>query len=1225
MVDFDGIKLGLASAEVIRSWSKGEVKKPETINYRSLRPEKDGLFCERIFGPTKDYECYCGKYKRARFKGVVCEKCGVEVTTAKVRRERRGHIELAAPVAHVWYFKGVPSRMAYLLDLSSKELERVLYFAAYIIIKVDRKARDRDLKKLTQELELEISELKKNIDNTVESIKEEKNKKNMTQLEDQIERKEQLFKILKNLEEKEIFSDIELYHELGEKYGSYFKGGTGGEAIRELLSNLDIEYEILQLKETIENEGGQKKVRAIKRLKVFSAFRKSENKAEWMILDAVPVIPPELRPMVQLEGGRFATSDLNDMYRRVINRNNRLKRLLELNAPKIIINNEKRMLQEAVDSLFDNSQKERVVLGHANRPLKSLTDSLKGKHGRFRQNLLGKRVDYSGRSVIVIGPELKLNQCGLPRQIAIELFKPFIMEKLIARGHASNIKIAKRIVEKMDPIILDILEDVVKDHPVFLNRAPTLHRLGIQAFDPVLIEGKAIQIHPLVCAAFNADFDGDQMAVHLPLSLEARAEAKILMHSTGNLLSPAHGRPLVTLTQDMILGCHYLTVEEEGVNGEGKFFSSPEEAILAYEFDQIHLHAKIDVRINEKRVKTTVGRIIFNNALPDDYGYINSPVTKKEMAFIVSECIERYDNKVTVEILDKLKELGFHYATKAGITVGIDDIKIPPDKWDLLKEPEEEVKKIEYYYKKGFLTDQERYEKVVSIWNKATQDVTRSMEKNFEPLNPIFMMAKSGARGNIDQLSQLAGMRGLFINVTGNTIDIPVKANFREGLSVLEYFTSTHGGRKGLADTALKTANAGYLTRRLVDVAQSVIVTMEDCGTKYGISLPVLDLNGNPNQNLLSRATLKPVRHRRTKEVILPAGKGIRDQDINILLKHGIEEVVVRTVFECEAEFGVCALCYGISLATGKLVDIGEAVGIIAAQSIGEPGTQLTLRTFHTGGVVTGRETIGDITHGLPRVIELFTAQSKPKGQAVISEIKGKVKIHSPTDVERERKVVIKSDDGKEKTYTVTHWAHLKVKNGDMVYEGTQITEGSINPNELLKLRDLEAVERYLIDEIQEVYKAQGVEIHDKHIEIIVREMLRRVAVESPGDSDYYPSQIVDKFEFKNEAARIKEKGGKPPTAKSLLLGITKASLATESFLSAASFQETTRVLTEAAFSGKRDYLRGLKENVIIAKLIPAGTGTSRYRDIDIVVNSEGHEVAKAGEIIPEKVEKIKE
>ncbi|MBI4744120.1 MAG: DNA-directed RNA polymerase subunit beta' [Actinobacteria bacterium] len=1231
--NFDQLRISLTSPEQIRAWSNGEVKKPETINYRTLKPEKDGLFCEKIFGPTKDWECYCGKYKRVRFKGIICERCGVEVTRSKVRRERMGHIELAAPVSHIWYFKGVPSRLGHLLDVTPRDLEKVLYFASYIITYVNVSARKKDLSALKKELKKEIKDIESKRDKEIDRLESEKESQikkivkgseeekssseesvEIAKIEKQVneeidslkkntaERAEWLmhvFEAFENLKPKELISNEQLYRDLKLYYSEYFHGGMGAEAIKELIAEINIEKELKELKELIKESKGQKRDRIVKRLKVVTSFKSSGNLPEWMILEAIPVLPPDLRPMVQLDGGRFATSDLNDLYRRVINRNNRLKRLLDLGAPEIIVNNEKRMLQEAVDALFDNGRRGRSVTGPGNRPLKSLSDMLKGKQGRFRQNLLGKRVDYSGRSVIVVGPELKLHQCGLPKQMALELFKPFVMKRLTDLGHAQNIKSAKRMVERARAVVWDVLEEVIKEHPVLLNRAPTLHRLGIQAFEPVLVEGKAIQIHPLVCTAFNADFDGDQMAVHLPLSAEAQAEARILMLSANNILSPAHGRPITTPTQDIVLGCYYLTAERDDSKGAGKIFCSKNEAMLAREVGDVGLHALVEIRENGESIKTTVGRIIFNDNLPDDYPFINKDIDKKEMAAIVANCTKIYDVSQTAEILDRLKTVGFKYATEAGITIGIDDIEIPSDKWKILDGPEEAVEKIERQYRRGLITNEERHQRVVDIWTRATEDVTAAMEKNFDSFNPIYMMANSGARGNLKQIRQLAGMRGLVANPKGDIIDRPIKANFREGLTVLEYFISTHGARKGLADTALRTADSGYLTRRLVDVAQDVIIREEDCKTTKGIYVNVLNEEGELNSNLLGRVSLEAIKFSKKKNVIIDVNQEIQEEQLNQLKENDIEKVLVRTVLGCGSRYGVCQFCYGRGLATGRLVDIGEAVGIIAAQSIGEPGTQLTMRTFHTGGVAGD-----DITHGLPRVVELFEAR-RPKGQAHIAEASGTIEI---METDKHRKIIIHTSSGKERTYQVSRRSRLKVSSGDPVKAGDQLIEGSLNPHDILRVKGTQAAQLYLVGEVQEVYKSQGVDINDKHVELIVRQMLKKVIVFESGDTELLPGQLIDRYVFEKENRKTIEAKGKPATAKQVLLGITKASLATESFLSAASFQETTRVLTDAAISGKVDPLLGLKENVIIGKLIPASTGMKRYNTIEIHCKEEKNE-----------------
>ncbi len=1154
---FDSIKIGLASPEQIREWSKGEVKKPETINYRTLKPEKQGLFCERIFGPAKDWECHCGKYKRVRYKGVICDRCGVEVTKSKVRRERMGHIELAAPVSHIWFLKGIPSRIGLILDMSPRSLEKVIYFASYVVVDAG----------------------------------------NTTLMKKQL------------LNEKE-------YREYRDKYGNAFRAGMGAESIKELLTEIDCEKLSKELRSELKDATGQKRVRILRRLEVVEAFRKSKNKPQSMILEVIPVIPPDLRPMVQLDGGRFATSDLNDLYRRVINRNNRLKRLLDLGAPDIIVRNEKRMLQEAVDALIDNGRRGRPVTGPGNRPLKSLSDMLKGKQGRFRQNLLGKRVDYSGRSVIVIGPELKLYQCGLPKEMALELFKPFVMKKLVSEGHAHNIKSAKRMVERVRPEVWDVLEDIIKDHPVLLNRAPTLHRLGIQAFEPVLVEGRAIQIHPLVCTAYNADFDGDQMAVHLPLSAEAQAEARLLMLSINNILKPQDGKPVTTPTQDMVLGSYYLTIDRPGEKGEDKYFSSPEEAVLAHEMGEVGLHALVNVRITRnidgqeqhRTIKTTPGRIIFNEGIPQDLGYVdrtkaenlfelelNSLVDKSILGDIVERCYRLHGTTVTAEVLDRIKRKGYDYSTKAGITIGITDIEVPEEKEKILSEADEKVDQVELLYRRGLISEDERYENTLDIWTAATEEITEALMNSLDRFNSIYMMADSGARGNKQQIRQLAGMRGLMADPSGRIIDLPIKANFREGLTVLEYFISTHGARKGLADTALRTADSGYLTRRLVDVSQDVIVREMDCGTTEGITVkPIKDgseIIEDIKERIEGRYALEDVKDPNTSEVIVHADELITEDMASRIVKSGMKEVKIRSVLTCRTRHGVCARCYGKNMATGKPVDIGEAVGIIAAQSIGEPGTQLTMRTFHTGGVA-GQ----DITQGLPRVEELFEAR-KPKGQAVITEVGGTAKI---LESKKKREVEITTPAGETKVYQVPYGARLKVENGTVVEAGDELCEGSVNPHDILKIKGIRGVQTYLLQEVLRVYRLQGVDINDKHIEVIIRQMLRKVKVENPGDTELLPGELVDVFEFEDLNNEMILSGKAPAQGKRVLLGITKASLATDSFLSAASFQETTRVLTDAAIKGKTDPLLGLKENVIIGKLIPAGTGMSRYRNVKI-------------------------
>ncbi len=1248
---FDELRIALATADQIRAWSNGEVKKPETINYRTLKPEKDGLFCERIFGPTRDWECHCGKYKRVRFKGIICERCGVEITRSKVRRDRMGHIELAAPVTHIWYFKGVPSRLGYLLDLAPKDLERIIYFAAYVVTRVDEDRRHKDLPEIEADLEQEKKEMDADRDDQI--------KKRLAELEGRLKELESegakgaqlsaakreaqrdvdritettkretdhlddVLSAFKGLSVKQLVADDNVYRSLRERFGDYFDGGMGAEAIKRLLTDFDVEAESQFLRDQIENGKGTRRLKAIKRLKVVSHFVDGKSTPLGMVLDAVPVIPPDLRPMVQLDGGRFATSDLNDLYRRVINRNNRLKRLLDLQAPEIIVNNEKRMLQEAVDALFDNGRRGRPVTGPGNRPLKSLSDMLKGKQGRFRQNLLGKRVDYSGRSVIVVGPELRLHQCGLPKQMALELFKPFVMKRLVDQNLAQNIKSAKRMVERARPQVWDVLEEVIREHPVMLNRAPTLHRLGIQAFEPVLVEGKAIQIHPLVCTAFNADFDGDQMAVHVPLSAEAQAEARILMLSTNNILSPAHGRPIAVPTQDMVLGLYYLTFAKDrpAKDEDIPSLGSVNEALLALD-SGFGLHDAVRIRLRGKKIpadmlpdgfdpesgqtpviETTLGRVIFNDALPDEYEYRNQHTLKGDIGRIVDECVHRFDRATVEQTLDNLKNLGFHYATRAGVTIGVEDVTVPPDKQKILDEHEKHAQKVESQYRKGIITDDERRQELIEIWTKATDDVTEAMEKQFTAINPIFMMANSGARGNIMQIRQLAGMRGLVANPKGEIIPRPIKSNFREGLSVLEYFISTHGARKGLADTALRTADSGYLTRRLVDVAQELIIREEDCGTDRGI--PVQVTVGRPDgtrvrgahvdTGLFGRVLAEDIKVAGKKVAV--KGDELRDEVVEQLVEAGVDVAYVRSVIACEAEHGVCATCYGRNLASGRMVEIGEAVGIIAAQSIGEPGTQLTMRTFHTGGVAGE-----DITHGLPRVVELFEAR-KPKGEAQITELAGTVSIEDD-DEKKVRKLRVTDEDGDEVEYPVSFRARLTVNHGDHVEVGQQLTEGSVNPHEKLRIEGVLALQQHLVDEVQQVYRSQGVTIHDKHIELIGRQMLRKVHIIDPGDTEFLPGDMVARRAFEEKNVEIVEGGGQPASARPILLGITKASLATDSWLSAASFQETTRVLTDAAISAKSDPLLGLKENVIIGKLIPAGTGMGLYRNIQVRIKPE--------------------
>nr|WP_276531869.1 DNA-directed RNA polymerase subunit beta' [Brevibacillus invocatus] len=1176
------MKIGLASPDKIRSWSFGEVKKPETINYRTLKPEKDGLFCERIFGPTKDWECHCGKYKRVRYKGVVCDRCGVEVTRAKVRRERMGHIELAAPVSHIWYFKGIPSRMGLVLDMSPRSLEEVIYFASYVV--TDPGDTPLDKKQL--------------------------------------------------LSEKE-------YRNYREKYGHSFQAMMGAEAIKRLLAEIDLDKDVETLKEDLKTAQGQRRNRAIKRLEVLEAFRNSGNHPDWMVLDVLPVIPPELRPMVQLDGGRFATSDLNDLYRRVINRNNRLKRLLELGAPDIIVQNEKRMLQEAVDALIDNGRRGRPVTGPGNRPLKSLSHMLKGKQGRFRQNLLGKRVDYSGRSVIVVGPNLKMYQCGLPKEMALELFKPFVMKELVSKGLAHNIKSAKRKVERVQPEVWDVLEDVIREHPVLLNRAPTLHRLGIQAFEPVLVEGRAIRLHPLVCTAYNADFDGDQMAVHVPLSAEAQAEARILMLAAQNILNPKDGKPVVTPSQDMVLGSYYLTLEREGEKGEGTVYRDPHDAIAAYQQGFISLHTRIALpakrlsktsfteKQEEALLVTTAGKVIFNEIFPADLPFINEPtksnlqnmvpdqyfifekgvdvkefiknlpdsgaVKKGFLGTIISECFRRFGTMKTSMILDKIKELGFTYSTKAGITIAVADIVVPEKKKEILDEADQKVATVMTQFRRGLITEDERYDRVISIWSKAKDEVTEVLMKSMDKFNAIFMMANSGARGNVSQITQLAGMRGLMANPSGRIIELPIKSNFREGLTVLEYFISTHGARKGLADTALRTADSGYLTRRLVDVAQDVIVREKDCGTDKGIRVSAIKDGKEEieklSDRLVGRTCFETLRHPVTKEVIVGRNEEISEEVAEYIEKEGITEVYIRNVLACRTPHGVCKLCYGRNLATGAEVEVGEAVGIIAAQSIGEPGTQLTMRTFHTGGVAGD-----DITQGLPRIQELFEARN-PKGQAVISEIDGEV-----VDIRevKDRREIEVQGEAENKVYAAPYGARIKVSVGTKLNAGDELTEGSVDPKEMLKVRGMRGVSNYILQEVQKVYRMQGVEINDKHVEVMIRQMLRKLRVIDSGDTDLLPGSYVEVPEFEQANTKVLLEGKSPAVGRPVLLGITKASLETDSFLSAASFQETTRVLTDAAIKGKVDRLLGLKENVIIGKLVPAGTGMNRYRNIKV-------------------------
>ena len=1165
---FDAIKIGLASPEKIREWSRGEVLKPETINYRTLKPEKDGLFCERIFGPSKDWECHCGKYKKIRYKGVVCDRCGVEVTKSSVRRERMGHIELAAPVSHIWYFKGIPSRMGLILDISPRTLEKVLYFANYIVLDPANSG----------------------------------------------------------LQYKQVLTERE-YQDAREAYGYDFRVGMGAESIKELLEAIDLEKDSVELKKELKDATGQKRARIIKRLEVVESFRESGNRPEWMIMTVIPVIPPDLRPMVQLDGGRFATSDLNDLYRRIINRNNRLKRLLELGAPDIIVRNEKRMLQEAVDALIDNGRRGRPVTGPGNRALKSLSDMLKGKSGRFRQNLLGKRVDYSGRSVIVVGPELKIYQCGLPKEMAIELFKPFVMKELVANGTSHNIKNAKKMVEKLEPAVWDVLEDVIKEHPVMLNRAPTLHRLGIQAFEPILVEGKAIKLHPLVCTAFNADFDGDQMAVHLPLSQEAQAECRFLLLSPNNLLKPSDGGPVAVPSQDMVLGIYYLTQERPGNPGEGKFFKSINEAILAYENKVITLQSRIHVRCTKTMpdgseltgtVESTLGRFLFNEIIPQDLGYVNRSIPgnellpevdflvgKKQLKQILEKVINTHGATKTAEVLDAIKAMGYKYSTRAAMTVSISDMTVPPQKPEMIQNAQDIVDKITKNYKRGLITEEERYKEVVETWKKTDDELTKALLNGLDKYNNIFMMADSGARGSDKQIKQLAGMRGLMADTTGHTIELPIKSNFREGLDVLEYFMSAHGARKGMSDTALRTADSGYLTRRMVDVSQDLIVRETDCcENRDEISGMYVEsfVDGKEEieglqERITGRFSCETIKNK-DGEVIVKANHMITPKRAARIMKEGvdnqtggsIEKVKIRTILTCKCKVGICAKCYGANLATGEPVQVGESVGIIAAQSIGEPGTQLTMRTFHSGGVAGG-----DITQGLPRVEELFEAR-KPKGLAIITEIPGVAVIN---DTKKKREVIVTDQEtGESKTYLIPYGSRIKITDGQILEAGDELTEGSVNPHDILRIKGVRAVQDYMIREVQRVYRLQGVEINDKHIEVIVRQMLKKIRIEDNGDTEFLPGTLVDFLEYEDVNEQMEKEGKQPADGKQVMLGITKASLATNSFLSAASFQETTKVLTEAAIKGKVDPLIGLKENVIIGKLIPAGTGMKRYRDV---------------------------
>ncbi|KAA0110309.1 DNA-directed RNA polymerase subunit beta' [Mycolicibacterium sp. P1-5] len=1278
---FDELRIGLATADDIRQWSYGEVKKPETINYRTLKPEKDGLFCEKIFGPTRDWECYCGKYKRVRFKGIICERCGVEVTRAKVRRERMGHIELAAPVTHIWYFKGVPSRLGYLLDLAPKDLEKIIYFAAYVITAVDgdmrhnelstleaemeveKKAvadqRDSDLEARAQKLEADLAELEaEGAKSDVRRKVRDGGEREMRQLRDraqrELDRLDEIWTTFTKLAVKQLIVDENLYRELVDRYGEYFQGSMGAESIQKLIETFDIDAEAESLRDTIRNGKGQKKLRALKRLKVVAAFQQSGNSPMGMVLDAVPVIPPELRPMVQLDGGRFATSDLNDLYRRVINRNNRLKRLIDLGAPEIIVNNEKRMLQESVDALFDNGRRGRPVTGPGNRPLKSLSDLLKGKQGRFRQNLLGKRVDYSGRSVIVVGPQLKLHQCGLPKLMALELFKPFVMKRLVDLNHAQNIKSAKRMVERQRPQVWDVLEEVIAEHPVLLNRAPTLHRLGIQAFEPQLVEGKAIQLHPLVCEAFNADFDGDQMAVHLPLSAEAQAEARILMLSSNNILSPASGKPLAMPRLDMVTGLYFLTTLVAGEKGaytaaakdapETGVYSSPAEAIMAMDRGALSVRAQIKVRLTQLRpphevenelfgengwrpgnawtAETTLGRVLFNELLPQGYPFVNEQMHKKVQARIINDLAERYPMIVVAQTVDKLKDAGFHWATRSGVTVSMADVIVPPEKQEILERYEAEADSIEKKYQRGALNKQERNDALVELWKEATEEVGNALRAHYPNDNPIITIVDSGATGNFTQTRTLAGMKGLVTNPKGEFIPRPIKSSFREGLTVLEYFINTHGARKGLADTALRTADSGYLTRRLVDVSQDVIVREHDCGTERGILVDLAERQADGS--LIRDPHVETSAYARTLaadavdekgNVVVNAGHDLGDPAIDALLEAGITSVKVRSVLTCTSASGVCAMCYGRSMATGKLVDIGEAVGIVAAQSIGEPGTQLTMRTFHQGGVTGGADIVG----GLPRVQELFEARI-PRNRAPIADVAGRVQLE---ETDKFYKITIVPDDGSEEVVydKLSKRQRLKVfkhddgserllVNGDHVEVGQQLLEGSADPHEVLRIEGPRKVQIHLVKEVQEVYRAQGVSIHDKHIEVIVRQMLRRVTIIDSGATEFLPGSLTERGEFESENRRVVAEGNEPAAGRPVLMGITKASLATDSWLSAASFQETTRVLTDAAINCRSDKLQGLKENVIIGKLIPAGTGINRYRNIQVQPTEEARAAA---------------
>ncbi|MDK7122754.1 DNA-directed RNA polymerase subunit beta' [Pauljensenia sp. UMB6358] len=1256
---FDSLKITLATSDDIASWSHGEVKKPETINYRTLKPERDGLFGEQIFGPTRDWECACGKYKRVRYKGIVCEKCGVEVTRSKVRRERMGHIDLAAPVTHIWYFKGVPSRLGYVLNLAPKDLEKVIYFAAYMVTEIDEKGRDEDLMDLRAELEVQKKQMEDRRDDAINQAAEkleadlaaleadgasaaEREKlrksaeKDMTRLrkrfDGDIDGLEVVWDNFTNLKVGALIGDERLYRAMVARYGTYFKGDMGAAAIQKRLETFDLEAEVESLRQTIASDSGPRKARAIKRLKVINAFIATGNSPASMVLTKIPVIPPDLRPMVQLDGGRFATSDLNDLYRRVINRNTRLKRLLELGAPDVIVANEKRMLQESVDALFDNGRRGRPVAGPGNRPLKSISDMLKGKQGRFRQNLLGKRVDYSGRSVIVVGPQLKLHQCGLPKQMALELFKPFVMKRLVEKNYAQNVKAAKRKVERQRPEVWDVLDDVIREHPVLLNRAPTLHRLGIQAFEPQLIEGKAIQLHPLACGAFNADFDGDQMAVHLPLGAEAQAEARILMLSTNNILKPSDGRPVAMPSQDMIIGLFHLTSEPDSTIEVAKdsagnpivpSFSSAAEAIMAFDMGLLDLNAKALIRFDgivppadweapegwepgdDVLLETSLGRAIFNEQLPVDYPFVNEVVGKKQLGQIVNTLTQRYPNVLVAECLDALKSAGFHWSTWSGITIAFSDIQASPRKEEILAEYEARAAKIQEDFDAGFILEENRYKDLVDLWLECTQKVADDMRGNFDDRNTVYRMVNSGARGNWSQVQQIAGMRGLVSDPKQKLIERPIKANYREGLTVLEYFIATHGARKGLADTALRTAESGYLTRRLVDVSQDVIVREEDCGTRQGVKIKIAKKVDGVWEALETVETTAYARNlardavNEAGEVIMPAGTDLGDDELIALAQAGVEEITCRSVLTCESQVGTCAACYGRSLATGKQVDIGEAVGIIAAQSIGEPGTQLTMRTFHTGGAASA----ADITQGLPRVQELFEARS-PKMEAKMSEAAGRV--HIDDEDPSVRRIVITRDDAKEDdVIEVSRRQELLVAEGEHVEAGKPLTEGQLDPKEIVRIMGRSVAQKQLVDEVQKVYRDQGVGIHAKHIEVIVRQMLRRITILEPGDTTFMPGELVDRMAYLAQNRKVAAEGGQPASGRQMLMGITKASLATDSWLSAASFQETTKVLTEAAMNGKSDSLVGLKENVILGKLIPAGTGLSRYNRVTVEPTAE--------------------